>query len=406
MRPAGLDDARLAALAREHGTPLYVYDAPTIRARFAAVSGFDVVRYAQKANPNLTLLALLRNLGASIDAVSAGEIERALAAGFPPERIVFTADLFDRAVLERLARLPIHVNVGSRDMLAQLAAVQPGAEVTLRVNPGFGHGHHHKVTTGGSDSKHGIWHDELADALDDARSAGLVVVGLHVHVGSGASFERLVGAGEFLVAAARQVGDTLRTLSAGGGLPVRYRESDEAFPIEQYVRAWREHARTIEAYTRRPVGLELEPGRWLVAESGVLVTEVRATKRQGEREFVMVDAGFHNLIRPTMYGAFHEIRALGKRGDERPVLVAGPLCESSDVFTQGPGGTLEPIELPALAPGDLLAIHDVGAYGASMASNYNSQPLAAEVLVDGEQSYLIRRRQRFDELFTAERDLR
>lgn len=408
MRPTALDDARLAALAREHGTPLYVYDAPTIRARYDALAGFDVVRYAAKANPNLALLKLLRNLGAAIDVVSAGEIERALAAGFPPERIVFTADLFDRAALERVGRHGLHVNVGSRAMLAQLAQLtttRRGASVTLRVNPGFGDGHHAKVTTGGELSKHGIWHAELASTIDEARSLGFAVTDLHVHVGSGANFESLCASGELLARAARLVGDTLTTLSCGGGLPVRYRRDDVEFDVARYASAWREHARTIEAFTRRPIELEIEPGRWLVAECGVLVAEVRATKRQGDREFVLVDAGFHNLIRPTLYGAYHEIRALGKSGGERPTVVAGPLCESADVFTQTHGGELAPIPLPPLAPGDFVALHDVGAYGSSMASNYNSQPLAPEVLVDGARAWLVRRRQSYDELFAPEREL-
>ncbi|MCK6448577.1 MAG: diaminopimelate decarboxylase [Planctomycetes bacterium] len=405
MRPVALDDARLAALAREHGTPLYVYDAATIRARHAALAGFDVVRYAAKANPNLTLLKLLRNLGASIDVVSAGEIERAFAAGFPAERIVFTADLFDRAALERVGRHGLHVNVGSQAMLAQLADARPGGSVTLRINPGFGDGHHAKVTTGGELSKHGIWHADLAGAIDEARSRGFAVTGLHVHVGSGANFESLCASGELLARSARLVGDTLRTISCGGGLPVRYRPTDLEFDVARYARAWREHARAIEAFTRRPIELEIEPGRWLVAECGVLVAEVRATKRQGEREFVLVDAGFHNLVRPTMYGAYHEIRALAKTGGERPTIVAGPLCESADVFTQGQDGEFAPIPLPPLAPGDFVALHDVGAYGSSMASNYNSQPLAAEVLIDGARSWLVRRRQSFDELLAPEREL-
>jgi diaminopimelate decarboxylase len=274
----------------------------------------------------------------------------------------------------------------------------------LRVNPGFGDGHHRRVTTGGSDSKHGIWHEELAEAIAEARAVGLEVSGLHVHVGSGAAFGRLVGAGEALVAAAKLVGGSLTTVSAGGGLPVRYRPEDREFDVERYARAWRRHTDAIARVTGRRPTLEVEPGRRLVAESGVLLAEVRATKRQGEREFVLVDAGFHNLIRPTLYGAYHEIRALEKSGAERPTLVAGPLCESADVFTQGPGGELAPIALPPLEPGDLLAIHDVGAYGASMASNYNSQPLAAEVLVDGASARVIRRRQRLDELLAAERD--
>ncbi len=170
MRPAVLTDALLTRAAREHGTPLYVYDAQTVVERIRALSGFDAVRYAQKANSNLALLGVVRRAGARVDATSAGEIERARRAGWDPREIVFTADLFDCASMEALKRHRCPVNLGSPFQLEQYAALDVGREITLRVNPGFGHGHGRKVNTGGESSKHGIWHEELAAVVAHARA--------------------------------------------------------------------------------------------------------------------------------------------------------------------------------------------------------------------------------------------
>ncbi len=399
-------DEVLIELARRFGTPLYVYDAATIRARVAELAGFDRVRYAQKANPNLAVLRLLRGAGCVVDAVSAGEIERALAAGFTPGEIVFTADLFDARALELVARHSLAVNCGSTDMLDLLAKRRSGGQVTLRLNPGFGHGHHKKVSTGGEESKHGIWHAEIDDAVRRARRLGLEVTGLHVHIGSGTSVEELARAAESLERAAELVGRSLATISAGGGIPVPYRDGEPRFDLARYSRIWRELKVRMEKRLEVELALEVEPGRYLVAESGALVSEVRGRKRQGSIEFVLVDAGFNNLLRPAMYGAFHRIRALGaKVGAARPTIVAGPLCESADVFTQAKNGELAPQMLPALALGDLVAIDDVGAYGMAMASNYNSQPFAAEVLVDESGGRLVRRRQTIEAMLAPELEL-
>jgi diaminopimelate decarboxylase len=385
-KPSPIAEVHLRALARAHGTPLFAYDAATVRARVAELRGrCDVVRYAMKANPNAELLALLRAEGCAIDAVSAGEVERALAAGFEPGEIVFTSDVFDRAALECVARRRVRVNLGTLDMLEQYAALGVGREVTLRVNPGFGAGHSAGVTTGGEHSKHGIWHAELEWALARARAAGLAVTGLHVHIGSGARLESLLAAARALRALAPRVGRTLAVISVGGGLPIPYRPGEARIDLDALAGAWRTVQRELEHELDRKLTLEVEPGRYLVAEAGVLLTEVRATKRQGTLDYVLVDAGFHNLPRPLLYGAYHEISALGVAPSAAlvPQVVAGPLCESADVFTQGQGGALEPRLLPRLAPGALLCIHDAGAYAASMASNYNGQPFAPEVLVDG-----------------------
>lgn len=386
----------LIELARAHGTPLYVHDAATIRARYRELAArFDVVRYAQKACGNPGVLALLRAEGCRIDAVSAGEVERALAAGFSPQDIVFTSDLFDRAALALLARRPVAVNLGSRDMLAQYAALGVGREVTLRVNPGFGSGHAPGVTTGGVHSKHGIWHEELELAVREARALGLAVTGLHLHIGSGASAAGLTAAAAALRRLAPRVGPSLARLSAGGGLPVPYRAGEARADLEALARTWRGVQRELEGLLDRRLELEVEPGRYLVAESGVLIAEVCATKRAGPFTFALLDAGFHNLVRPAFYGAWHELEALthAPGAPLEPQVVAGPLCESGDVFTQDAEGRLEPRLLPRLAAGDLVAFHDAGAYGASMASHYNAQPLAPEVLVeDGVATLVVPRR--------------
>ncbi len=412
-KPRLFDDALLRECAARFGTPLYVYDAEVLQrrarelreARASDGRGFDVVRYAQKANPNLSLLQLVRGAGLEVDAVSAGELRRALIAGFEPRRTQFCADLFDRETLALLEERPFAVNIGSPDMLEQLAAHSRATRnVTLRLNPGFGHGHDAKVSTGGAASKHGIWHADAAEVIARARRAGLEVTGLHVHIGSGSDLENLTRAGESLAQAAQHVGASLESISAGGGLPTPYRPGEARFDVQAHVERWCAIRARIERALGRRIALELEPGRYLVAECGLILSEVRGLKRSGEFEYVLVDAGFHNLIRPAMYGAFHHLSVVGRDGEPAaPFLVAGPLCESADVFTQGKQGALEPRELPRPQVGDLVCVHDTGAYGAAMASGYNSQLLAAEVLVHNGQVRLVRARQSFDQLVHNER---
>jgi len=404
-KPLPVPEELLVGLAREHGTPLFVYDAATVRARVGELRArFDVVRYAQKANGNLALLRLLRAAGCAVDAVSAGEVERALAAGFAADEIAFTADLFDRAALACVAARRPRVNLGSADMIDAYAAIGERHAVTLRVNPGFGDGHGRKVTTGGAGSKHGIWHAELGAAVARARAAGLEVTGLHVHVGSGAGLDGLLAAARAMRTLAPLVGRSLTTLSAGGGLPIPYRPEDARIDLDRLAQGWRGVARELESALDRPLALEIEPGRYLVAEAGVLVTEVRAIKTSGATAFALVDAGFHNLPRPLLYGAYHALSLLGRAADGPlvPQVIAGPLCEPSDVFTQDEDGALAPRALPRLAPGDLVCLHDAGAYAASMASNYNAQPFAAEVLVDGGRARVVRRRQALADLWRDE----
>jgi diaminopimelate decarboxylase len=395
----------LRSLAAQYGTPLWVYDEATIRNRIAQLSSFDVVRFAQKANSNTHILRLMRSAGVAIDAVSLGEIERALAAGYEPDAIVFTADVLDRATLDRVVAERIPVNAGSIDMLRQLGARSPGHRVWLRLNPGFGHGHSNKTNTGGAHSKHGIWHTELADALAEVRRSSLELVGLHMHIGSGVDYSHLQEVCRAMVDLVLKADVPIHAISAGGGLSIPYRTSDRAVDTAHYFSLWDGARREIEQRVGHRVKLELEPGRFLVAESGVLLGEVRATKDMGPNHFMLVDTGFNELMRPAMYGSYHEISLLPADDAQRPIrptVVAGPLCESGDVFTQDAGGVVRTQDLPQAKVGDLVVLHDAGAYGAAMSSNYNTRPLAAEVLVNGTSARLIRRRQTVAELLALE----
>ncbi|MFF5019722.1 diaminopimelate decarboxylase [Streptomyces sp. NPDC001165] len=402
---------QLVRATAEFGTPLWAYDSTVIRERIARLSQFDVVRYAQKANSNTHVLRLMRDAGVCVDAVSLGELERAFSAGYRPEGdpspVVFTADLFDRPTLRCVADLKIPVNAGSADMLEQLGKVSPGHPVWMRINPGFGHGHSNKTNTGGVNSKHGIWHEDLRDSLRHLDTYGLDLVGLHMHIGSGVDYGHLESVCEAMLKQARLLDHDIRAISAGGGLTVPYGPGEAEVDVDLYFTCWDEVRRELESELGHRVHLEIEPGRYLVANSGTLVCEVRAEKHMGPNRFVLVDAGFNDLMRPALYGSEHRVSVLApdgspRQGDLTEAVLAGPLCESGDIFTQRADGSVAFVPLPPVDVGDLVVFHDAGAYGASMSSNYNSRPLAAEVLLTGDDVRLIRRRQSIRELIELE----
>lgn len=410
---ASLDELSLRSIAETYGTPVFVYEQKIIEERIKELKQFDVIRYAQKACSNLSILALLKSRGVVVDAVSAGEIVRALKAGYVggiredyTSDIVFTSDLLDRDALELVAHHRIPVNIGSPDMIDQLGEAYPGAPVLLRINPGFGHGHSRKTNTGGPFSKHGIWHEELQGCIERIQARKLKLYGLHMHIGSGSDLQNLSKVCESMVACAREVGESLRVISAGGGVPVPYRQGEGRMPLDSYVDRWRGAKREIERSIGHEVTLEIEPGRYLVAEAGILLAEIRAIKNMGKNLFYLVDAGFDNLVRPSMYGAWHEISVVsrdgGPLGAETDVIVAGPLCESGDVFTQGEGGIVMSRLLPTARVGDYVVFHTAGAYGASMSSNYNTRRLAPEVLVREDGVHCIRERQSWDAILQFE----
>ena len=411
-----INQQHIKQIAKEFHTPCWIYDAQAIRRQIDRLRQFDVIRYAQKASSNIHLLRLMREQGVLVDSVSLGEIERALVAGYQPNQndhaapIVFTADVLDRQTIARVTELNIPVNCGSPDMLQQLGEAKKGHPVWLRINPGFGHGHSRKTNTGGEQSKHGIWHEQLDASLQIIRATGLKLVGLHMHIGSGVDYAHLQSvcmAMQQQVMRVHQFGMDISAISVGGGLSIPYRDGEEEVDTAHYFEIWHAARQKIEIMLGHPISMEIEPGRFLVAQSGILVTELRAQKQVGSNFFALVDAGFNDLARPAMYGSFHRITAHApdgalRSGGLRPTVVAGPLCESGDVFTQVEGGEVVTQDLPVCEIGDLLVLHDTGAYGASMSSNYNSRPLIPEVLVDGEQVRLIRRRQTVQELITLE----
>lgn len=393
-------------IARQFGTPTYVYDRAKIEERIADLKGFPVIRYAQKANSNLAVLDVMRRNGVVVDAVSAGEIHRALKAGYAALDIVYTADVFDHPALEMIERLPVGVNCGSIDMITQLGDRCPGRRATLRINPGFGHGHSQKTNTGGEQSKHGIWHEAIPEALAEARKSGVRVNGIHMHIGSGTDFEHLATVAGALEKAALEVGKSLEKISAGGGLPTPYRPTDKPLDARAYTKLWRQAQEALSSRLGRKVELEVEPGRYLVAEAGFLIAEIRAVKRQGKNTFYLLNAGFNNLARPILYGAYHPMfvcPASGKgENEEIDVVVGGPLCESGDIFTQAEGGFVETRSLPRARVGDYLVFGCAGAYSFVMGSNYNAMPLAAEVLLSKGRPYLVRERQTLEDLIRGE----
>ncbi|MBN00552.1 MAG: diaminopimelate decarboxylase [Planctomycetaceae bacterium] len=398
-------------LVSEFGTPLYVYDEAPIRRRVEQLACFDTIRYAQKACSHLAILAMMRQAGVLVDAVSAGELLRAIEVGYTasgdPPPIVYTADIFDRPALDLCRDLGIHVNAGSPDMIQQWGELAPGQDMTLRINPGFGHGHSQKTNTGGEHSKHGIWLEQLEDCLVSMDQYGMAVTGVHMHIGSGSDWEHLSQVCQAMESAVETVGRTVRTISTGGGLSIPYHPDDAEFELEPFYERWSATQNRLQDRLGHSLRMEVEPGRFLVAESGYLIAEIRAVKQMGGNLFYLVDAGFNDLARPILYGAYHPMSvapANGRPAERRvhEVVVGGPLCESGDIFTQTDGGFVQPRPLPTAGVGDFLVLESAGAYGQVMASNYNSKPLAAAVLLRDQQRHLIRRRQTLADMWSDE----
>ena len=401
-----LDGVDLEALAIELGTPLHVYSARAIRQRVTelrtALSGLNaLVCYAVKANGNLAILRLLADLGVGADIVSGGELDRALRAGVPAWRIVFSGvgkrdDEIDKALAAGIARF----NVESADELETLQRIAKArrtiARAAVRVNPDVDARTHVKISTGRAENKFGVALAEAPSWFEQA--AGLTHVrldALHMHIGSQVlELEPFTLALERLGQLWRQlVRDdyAITSIDVGGGLGVCYRAGhDKPVSPAGYVNEIR---KALQGFTGLIV---LEPGRWLVAEAGILLTRALRIKQGLERRWLILDAGMNDLPRPALYDAWHDITPVARAtGPATTYDIVGPVCESSDVFARTR-------ELPRCRAGDLLAIRGTGAYGASMASTYNSRPLAAEVLVDDGRYALIRRRQNFEDMIAAE----
>ena len=400
------EDIPIRQIAAAVDTPVYVYSSAAFTRqyrRFAAAFANEkpLICYAVKANSNLAVLRLFATLGAGADVVSEGELRRVLAAGIPPERIVFSG--VGKTVREMSSALAagIHqINVESVPELHQLSAIvgELGrvAPVVLRVNPDVDALTHAKIATGKKDNKFGIDFDEAAPAYRFANSLpGIEPVGFAVHIGSQLvnlepyrlAFERLAE----LVRELRGAGFTVDRLDLGGGLGIRY-GYERAPDIVEYAPI----ARSI--FGGLDLSLEFEPGRFLAAEAGILVTRVLYVKQRKTRRFVIVDAAMNDLIRPALYDAWHDIVPVDLPPPNAACVAAdvvGPVCETGDTFAVDR-------DLPPLSPGDLVAFTAAGAYGAVMSSTYNSRLLVPEVMVDGDRFAIIRARPTYDALLALD----
>lgn len=258
---SALTAQNLIALPERFGCPVWAYDGDIIAQRINQLRHFDVIRFAQKACSNIHILRLMREQGVKVDSVSLGEIERALVAGFQPGQepaeIVFTADLLDQPTLLRVTELRIPVNAGSIDMLDQLGQHAPGHPVWLRVNPGFGHGHSQKTNTGGENSKHGIWYQDLPQAIEKISQYGLTLVGIHMHIGSGVDYQHLEQVCDAMVEQVITLGQDISAISAGGGLSIPYQFGDDEIDTEHYYGLWNNARERIAAHLGHPVSLEI-----------------------------------------------------------------------------------------------------------------------------------------------------
>lgn len=398
------EDVPLPAIAEAVGTPAYVYSTATLTRHFRvfeeALAGLDhLICYAVKANSNLAVLRLMGSLGAGMDVVSEGEYRRARAAGIPGERIVFsgvgkTRDEMALALTGGIRQF----NVESEPELLALSEVASGlgltAPIALRVNPDVDAKTHAKIATGKSENKFGIPLARAREVYAEAAALpGIAVVGVDVHIGSQltdlAPFEAAFTRVAELVGVLRADGHAIARVDLGGGLGIPYRRANEAPPLPF------DYGEVV----RRTVGhlgceIEIEPGRLIAGNAGVLLSRV-VWRKQGEgRDFLIVDAAMNDLVRPAMYEAWHDIVPIvepAPGGDMPPVDVVGPVCETGDTFARAR-------PLPPLGPGDLVAFRSAGAYGAVMASEYNSRLLVPEVLVHGDHFDVVRARPSFDEM--------
>jgi diaminopimelate decarboxylase len=394
----------LEALARQYGTPLYVYSARVIADDFDAYArAFAAVPhricYALKANSSGAILRLLAARGAGADIVSGGELQAALRAGFPPERVVFSGvGKTDAEIGLGLAHAIGEWNAEGEDEIERLAAAASAAgsraRLTLRVNPDIDPRSHPYISTGLHENKFGVEIGQALGILERAsRLPGVTVTGVQCHIGSQVTdLEALEEAARALAGLSRELldrGFALETIDIGGGLGVAYEGGAAPTPAELAARVLPSVA---------PLGLRLlvEPGRSLVARAGILLTRVLSAKQNGRKRFLVVDAGMNDLLRPSLYDAYHRIEPVRERGTAaRVVDVVGPVCETGDFLARARS-------LPEVPPGDLLAVRDAGAYAFSMASNYNLRPRPAEVLVESGRARLVRRRESFEDLVRTE----
>jgi diaminopimelate decarboxylase len=400
------DGVSARELAEKFDTPLYVISDKQIRQNYhrlrsALVLSYPKTRvyYAAKANSNLSVLKILENEGAYLDAVSPGEVSTALTAGFTSDRILFTGTSVRTDELKFLTGSNVTVNVDSLSELDRLLGITIPEILSVRVNPEVGAGHHTHVITAGKQSKFGLWENDALKAYATAKQAGVPRFGIHMHVGSGVldvapfvlALDKLLGIAKKIHS---QLGIDFEFISMGGGLGVPYKpeekDLDPALFSEKVLGLFKLR---IGEYGLGEPFFCVEPGRYLVSNASILLTAVNTVKTTPFKKFIGVDAGFNTLVRPTMYGSYHHIIVANKlnASDEEVCDVVGPICESGDALANDR-------RLPKIQEGDLLAVLNAGAYGFAMSSQYNARPRAAEVLVRDGRYAIVREREKLDDL--------
>ncbi|MDP2973601.1 MAG: diaminopimelate decarboxylase, partial [Candidatus Diapherotrites archaeon] len=400
-----------AELAKQFGTPLFVYNGSRIIENFRAIKEVFAefkakpkIHFAMKANSHLAVLQLMLREGAFIDAVSVNEVRIALKAGFAKEKILFTGTSVSNSELRELIELGVAINIDSMSQMRRLHSSGYKGDVSIRWNPGIGAGGHSHTITAGKFIKFGIPEKKIESAFREAKRFGLNVVGLHQHIGSGwlgkdvDTFLETVDKTISVAKRAEQIlGKKLDFVDFGGGPGVRYWEEQQDFPLQKYAKGIAEKMKA----SGLKAEIAIEPGRFIVCDAGVLLCEI-TTVEEKNVPILGVNAGFNDLIRPAFYGAFHEMVVCNNVNSKQKknFLVAGNLCESGDVFNE----SREKLrELPVPSEGDILAILNAGAYGFVMASNYNSRLLPACILLLNGEAKVIRERQSLDELIGNER---
>jgi len=392
-------------IADRFGTPLYVTDENALRDNFRKINeAFNRhmptrIHYACKANTNLAILRVLEQEGSFIDAVSVGEVDISIRAGFAPNRILYSGVSVPNKDLKALVAREVLINIDSISEMRRLTKLVTDIPVSIRINPAVGSGHHEKVVTGAKGTKFGIPKDQVIAAFREAKELGLRPVGIHAHTGSGGlNTQPFIDVAQVLVAFANEIeeelGISLEFLDIGGGIGIPYRPEEKGLDLDSLAE---EITYIVKENTSIPT-FALEPGRFIVADSTVLLTRVNDIKEAGEKNFLGVDAGFNTLIRPAFYGSYHHA-AIANRFSlpgEVNYDIVGPICETGDYLAKDR-------LLPKAEEGDLVAIYDAGAYGFVMSSQYNSRPRCREVLVDGEHASLIREAESLDDILKHQR---
>ncbi len=409
------NDVNTIELAKKFGTPIYVISEQTIREKYRTLKNVitseykkNHIHYAVKANSSISILKILNTEGAFFDCTSQGEIFTCFKAGIAPERIIYTGNMFTNDDFEFSVKNDIIINLDSISQLERLIKIYEklGKEkkiISFRINPEYGAGHHVHDITAGKEVKFGILEDQAIEAYKKAKDFGFERFGIHQHIGSGInnpySFKK---AAEKYFSIIKKLTSSLKInfdfINFGGGLGIPYHPNEKPLDLEVYKEVVvKPFKRLINVESLGEPVFKIEPGRFIVGESCILITQINTIKDNGYKLFAGVDAGFNTLIRPTLYGSYHHIMACNKNEKDKILKydIAGPICESGDILGKQR-------ELTKLKEGNYLAILDAGAYGYVMSSNYNSRPRSAEILISNGYSFKIREAENYDDLLKSQ----